>query len=157
MNRFQSGFGMLEILIAMTLIAFGLLGMAGLQASSLRYQKTAHFRSIASIAMSDMAERIRANTQAAHDGKYMASADSMSAGTVPTCSGAGTCSSNQIAAFDVATWLQELSRNLPEGRGEISGDIKTGMKISVCYKDPGYAENSKELGGVHCFSTNVLP
>jgi type IV pilus assembly protein PilV len=60
-TRTISGFTLLEVMVALLVFSIGLLGLAGLQASSLQNNKTADMRSVAIIAAHDMAERIRAN------------------------------------------------------------------------------------------------
>lgn len=156
LNFSQSGFGMLEILIAITIAAFGLLGMAGLQAASLRYQKTAQFRSIANIAVSDMVERIHTNISGARSGEYGTSSGESQTGVLSSCNGVDACTVQELATFDVANWQQDLSRNLPDGRGAISGDVQNGMTIEVCYKDLGLEGNASDKNGIRCLSTIVV-
>lgn len=147
----QSGYGMLEVLISITIASFGLLGMAGLQAASLRYQKTAHFRSIASIAMSDISERMYANAQGVRNGKYASGSEQGFDGDEPVCTDLGACTTNEIARFDLFSWHRNLKRDLPEGYGEISGNAENGVTIKVCFSDPGAQENTSER--TSCFET----
>ena len=55
------GFTLIEVLIAMLVLAVGLLGLAGLQATSLRNNQSAYNRSQATQLAYDLADRIRAN------------------------------------------------------------------------------------------------
>lgn len=57
----QSGFTLLEVLVAIVVLSLGLLGLAGLQAASLRNNQTAYYRGIATQQAYDMADRLRAN------------------------------------------------------------------------------------------------
>ncbi|HMM53798.1 MAG TPA: type IV pilus modification protein PilV [Candidatus Desulfobacillus sp.] len=54
----QAGFSMIEVLIALLIFAFGILGMVGLQASSIRYQTDAGYRSEASVIAEEAVARI---------------------------------------------------------------------------------------------------
>lgn len=54
----QSGFSMIEVLVAILIFAFGILGMVGLQAASIRYQTDAKFRVDASVIAEDAVARI---------------------------------------------------------------------------------------------------
>ncbi|MEY3042918.1 MAG: hypothetical protein RLZZ174_2000, partial [Pseudomonadota bacterium] len=52
-----AGFSLLEVLVAMTLLALGVLGMGGLQLSVLRSQQDAQFRTEATLLAADLLER----------------------------------------------------------------------------------------------------
>lgn len=60
MKQLQSGASLIEAMIAILIIGFGLLGMAGLQAESIAFNQSAYYRSIAADLGTDLAERIRA-------------------------------------------------------------------------------------------------
>lgn len=55
------GFSLVEVLVAVIVLAVGLLGMASLQVSVLKANDSAKFRTIATQASSDLADRIRAD------------------------------------------------------------------------------------------------
>ncbi|HQV14417.1 MAG TPA: type IV pilus modification protein PilV [Denitromonas sp.] len=57
----QRGFSLIEALIAMVVLSIGLLGLAGLQVSSLKFNQTAQLRSKAVTLAYDMQERVRAS------------------------------------------------------------------------------------------------
>lgn len=65
-----SGFTLLEMLVALLVLSFGLLGMAGLQATGLRNNSNAYHRTQATVIAFDMFERMRANRAAAANGDY---------------------------------------------------------------------------------------
>jgi type IV pilus assembly protein PilV len=125
-NRLQvhqeGGFTLLEILVAMVVISLGLLGLAGLQALSLRNNQVAHYRSIASQQAYDMGDRIRANLAGVRLGQY----DTLAAGvpTDPNCftTGCGTPASGtntQMAQTDRFQWNTLNGRVLPAGSGSV--------------------------------------
>ena len=75
----MQGFTLIEVLIAVLVLSIGLLGLASLQAASLKNNYGAYMRSQASILANDMADRIRSNpgsgvagTGGALDGDYNA-------------------------------------------------------------------------------------
>ncbi len=83
----SSGVGLIEVLISILIASFALLGLAGLQVTSLRYQKVAQFRSVASQYTADIADRVRANVTGAKAGNYVTPAgdklgDNRAAGSV---------------------------------------------------------------------------
>ncbi|MCX7101946.1 MAG: type IV pilus modification protein PilV, partial [Methylobacter sp.] len=60
-----AGFTLIEVLIAMLVLAVGLLGLAGLQATSLKSNQSAYNRSQATQLAYDLADRMRANVAGA--------------------------------------------------------------------------------------------
>lgn len=93
----QKGATLLEILITILVISFGLLGLAGLQAVSLKNNNTAYYRSQASMMSHDIIERMRVNKAAALAGAYSV--------TKPT---AGT-----IAGDDLIEWRGNIANVIP--------------------------------------------
>ena len=63
-----SGFTLLEVLVALVILSIGLLGLAGLQAASLRYNHSSYLRSQATLIAYDIVDRMRANRQEALNG-----------------------------------------------------------------------------------------
>lgn len=110
------GFTLVEVLVAVLVLSIGLLGLAGLQATSLRHNHDAQLRSQATMLALDMADRMRANRAAALDGAY--------GGTYgPTdCDAAFTPESQDLAARDTSDWTNALACLLPRGRGAIEPD-----------------------------------
>lgn len=127
MNRTQSGATLIEILITMVIVAVGILGIAGLQLASVRYQQTSIFRASATAQAQVIAERIRANATvlngATDDSSYRAEDDYAAATDIPsnpTCGlGLTTCTPSESAQRDLREWRQLLARELPGGRGSI--------------------------------------
>ena len=120
----QGGFTLLEILVAMVVISLGLLGLAGLQALSLRNNQVAHYRSIASQQAYDMGDRIRANLAGVRLGQYDNLAASIPAD--PNCftTGCGrpqttSPANSQMAQTDQFQWNTLNSRVLPAGAGSV--------------------------------------
>lgn len=118
----QTGFTLIEILVTIVIFAFGMLGVAGLQMVSLTGMDTAQYRSFATLKASDMADRMRANTQVSYAGL---------AGTVSDCrasyfgkvvSNPTACSTDVLAADEIADWTDELAKRLPSGKGVVCMD-----------------------------------
>jgi len=57
----QSGFTLLEVLVAILVLSIGLLGLAGLMASSIRNNHSAYQRTQATWLAYDMIDRMRVN------------------------------------------------------------------------------------------------
>lgn len=98
----------MEVLVALVVMAVGLLGIAGLYVEGLRAGRTAIYRTTAVSLASDMAERIRANPQGAYEGS--------GPGTDYDCvNGAADCSADELAEDDWLHWLADIGRRLPAG------------------------------------------
>lgn len=170
----QQGVGIVEVLIAMVLTAFALLGLAGLQISALRYQKIAHFRALATTYSVDMAERVRANIAGARGGYYSSAMGAYPATTSPAPEGSScgnpVCTAAELAADDIREWRHGLSQAMAGGWGEISGSMNGGFRVIVYFREPGKKNNAAGKnqcregalqGGnnkdVRCFSTVFMP
>jgi len=137
----QTGFTLLEVLIAVLVLSVGLLGLAGLQASSLRNNHSADLRSQATILGYGIADRMRANRTAALAGSY-------------DVAYASTPSGSSIAGSDVSGWKTLLSSALPSGDGRITrtGNIVT---ISVRWTGAGGKASDRGTATTFSFSTRI--
>lgn len=106
------GFGMIEALVAMVIIAVGLLGLAGAQLQAQKAELDAYQRAQAIILLQDIGNRIRANHSTARcyetDGYIGHGADPAD------CAGWGTSDTRNLADTDLGTW-----DDLLEGRGAV--------------------------------------
>lgn len=121
-NRHQSGFTMLEVLISMVIIAFGLLGVAGLQAFALKNNQSAAQRNAAVLLAQDLADRVRANPAGALDGFYHQPDIGNYGGPVSACDASASCTTAQMAAKDLFEWQQRVRSTLPLGAGIVCID-----------------------------------
>lgn len=110
-----AGFSLIEVLVALVVLSVGLLGLAALQSNAVGFNRDAYLRSQATILSYDIADRMRANREAAIDGEY----NSAFATTLPVCNGAvaGT-----VVQQDIAAWRRALVCALPVGNGQIQWD-----------------------------------
>jgi type IV pilus assembly protein PilV len=119
------GFTLVEALIALVVLSIGLLGVASLQLSSLRWNHGASMRSQATLLAYDVLDRMRANQVAANAGEY-----DIAIGATPT----GTT----VAAQDLIGWRTNLSSTLPGGTGAVSRNVvgsNTTYTIEVRWND----------------------
>lgn len=115
------GFTLLEVLIAIVVLSFGLLGLAGIQAVGIKNTTDANLRTLAIQQAYDMADRIRANTVGATAGAY----DSLPAtlpATIPADPGciASGCSATQLRDYDQRLWNTNNQNMLPSGTGAVA-------------------------------------
>ena len=112
----QQGLSLIEVMIALAVFSFGLLALAALMASGLKYNTSALHRSYATSQAYDMADRMRANRLGLDSGYYNNLSGS---GTDPGCIESG-CTPEQMAQYDSWQWNTDNARLLPEGVGTVS-------------------------------------
>jgi len=110
----QSGFTLLEVLVAVLVLSIGLLGLAGLLASSIRNNQSAYQRTQATWLAYDIVDRMRVNRPAA-----LASDYDTTLGTPANCAANPTLSGS-MAAQDLTGWKTLLACALPAGDGAVA-------------------------------------
>lgn len=118
----MQGFTLLEVLVAMLVLSIGLLGLAGLMASSLKNSHSAYHRTQATWLAYDMLDRMRANRHVSLAGGY-----NLGLGASP--------GGSALAATDLGEWDAALSNTLPEGDGSIAVDKDGAATIIVQWND----------------------
>lgn len=126
------GFTLLEVLVAVLVLSFGLLGIAGLLLSTVQNNTIAAQRTTATFLAQDMADRMRQNINATK----AKGADGItnnavyyfnSAGTNLNCYGTsptGACSTPQgVAEKDLYAWNALIKNSLPAGEGVVCRDL----------------------------------
>lgn len=117
----QTGITLLENLVALLVLSIGLLGLAGLQASTFKSSKDATFRAIATQQASDMVNRIRVNTAGAVSGGYNnIPSTPPDIGTVTFCDNT-RCDADQLSNFDAWEWNTRNAALMPGGGGTVVG------------------------------------
>lgn len=99
------GFTLIEALIAFFILSVGMLGIASLQAISLKAGKTSVYTSVATMKVDEILESMRANpgALATYEGT----------GATNNCWNTAACSEAQLAEDDVFLWLKNLKAGLP--------------------------------------------
>jgi len=126
LNQKQQGFGLIEILVSMLILSVGLLGMAGLQVQSLRFNNEAYLRTQATVLASDIVDRMRTNRTAAIDSDSYRFALNDSPTASATACETNACSAGNIAAYDFTQWRANIASALPNGLGSITPVAKVG-------------------------------
>ena len=120
----SGGFTLIEVLVALFVLALGVVGASASQLAAQRTRQHAALTSEAAMLASSLAARMQANAQVAGlpDGAnpylalaYDALADGPPAGGAP-CYGAATCDPLALAAFDLHEARLAIHRNFPAGR-----------------------------------------
>ncbi len=141
----SKGFSLIEVLVAILILAIGLMGITAMQLSSLKVNQGAYYRSQASILASDILDRMRANRDAFLDGDYD---DLDTDGANPTAqaciSQAAGCSSANIAAQDFFEWSQYFNGAfplIPGASGTVAVDGSNNATVIVSWNQEGWADD----------------
>ena len=118
LRKQQSGFTLIEVLVSALILSIGLVGVAGLQAVSLKNNQSAYMRSQASALAYDLADRMRSNVNGANAGSYVPA----NAAATSNCKTTTGCTVQQLAQNDLAEWNASLATNLPLGVGFVCID-----------------------------------
>lgn len=121
-NTLQGGFTLIEIMVAVIVLSIGLLGLAGLQVTSLRNDQSAFMRSQATILAYDIADRMRANGAAVLAGNYEFDSATDTPSAYSNCSTTTGCSVSEMAQNDLYAWNGAIDTVLPDGNGAVCRD-----------------------------------
>jgi len=127
----QSGFTLVEILIAIIILATGLLGLAALQVNTMKANHGALQKTQATFLAYDIVDRLRANRNAAIAENYdiLITDDKPAAGsTLPT--------------MDVNSWMTNIEELLPSGDGAIDCTPTGSCTITVTWNIEREGETS---------------
>lgn len=131
-RRRSRGFSIIEVLIALLVLAIGLLGLAALQAQGLRFNHDAYVRTQATNLAYDIVDRMRSNR--ANVAGYTAPDPGLACD--PLVAGVD---------MDLSCWYDALAATLPGGAGLISANATANFyDVSVGWID----RTPRDFGGV---------
>ena len=105
----QRGMSLIEVMIVIVLLSFGLVGMLGLKLTGLKMTAHAHSRSVAAVHAAEILDRMRANPARARAGEYAIALGA-----------AAPASLASVAQVDLAQWRRGIAQNLPNGTGSVA-------------------------------------
>ena len=123
----QSGFTLLEVLIAVLVFSIGLLGVAAMILTSMRGTHTAQLRTQATLQSQWIADAMRGNADGVMAGNY-------NVDPVPTAGSTNCdagCTAAQTATRDLERWGAQLAQLLPSGTGGINCRLNSPLRGGV--------------------------
>lgn len=152
------GFGLIEVMIAVVVVAIGLLGFAKMQALAVGSTHNSGTRAIIAMQTSALAAAMRSNEAYWAAGLAPATftvtgpvvTDSTLNGLSVDCTSA-TCTPVQVAAFDVKSWGTSLAAMFPNASGTVACSTVLGSPvtctITVTWSENTVAVNAATAGG----------
>jgi len=162
--RPSRGFTLIEVLVALIIIAVGMLGIAKIQALAYASTGTASMRSLAAIEASSLASAMRVNRgywtvapiplTITITGANVNATDGTLNGAISCVSGVGVtpCSTNTLAAYDLHTWATALNKALPNVSATVNcptplpAGTPLGCTIQINWSERNTAINSQSAG-----------
>ncbi|MFZ6774459.1 type IV pilus modification protein PilV [Undibacterium sp. SXout7W] len=124
-NSQTQGFSLIEVLIAIFVVALGVIGAAGLQLTSIRTSQQSSFKSVAVQLANELADKMRSNDaqMKLSDSSnlflkinYNSSVDATPSAPTLCYTSAANCTAADIANADIYEWLMRVKNTLPGGR-----------------------------------------
>lgn len=137
----SQGFSLIEVLVAIVVLSFGLLGMVGMQAFALQSNREARLQGQAAVLARELAEMMRGNKVIGADPSstvnFYLGAFSVGGLTMGSnasyCSGASTstpCATPaDVAKSEMTDWLNRVNTELPDAR------------VTICFDGTPYDTN----------------
>ena len=120
----QKGFSLIEVLVSMLLISFGLLSLGNLQTRNLHFSTEAYTETQKALYLKEIVEVLRANKDSAKLGDYNTSLTSFS--------DLATASSS-FAEIDRYNWFNNLNNVLPGAKASINCGNDSRCVLEVQY------------------------
>ncbi|OYW15342.1 MAG: type IV pilus modification protein PilV [Hydrogenophilales bacterium 12-64-6] len=130
MRMKQSGFTLLEVLVAVLVLAIGLLGLAGLMTASVRNNQSAYQRTQATWLAYDIVDRMRVDRAAALASNY-----NTALGSPAICAATPVLAGATMAANELTDWKNQVACALPAGDGAIAVQANRSVTITVQWND----------------------
>ncbi len=136
----QKGFSLIEVLVALLVLSIGLLGLAMLQVTGMKFNSDAYFRTQATVLAYDIMDRMRANSKGAGNGDYhvpqntnvnakLSTYESCKASAC-NCDTATCATTTNIATYDIGKWYEAQRRILPQSNN-LSTIEKSGNQHTI--------------------------
>ena len=142
LQKKQKGVGLIEVLVTMLVLAVGLLGLAALQNSALRFSHTAALESQAQFLIKDIADSMRASGSPQ---LFTINFGQPAPSAAINCKTTNCSSANALANWSMQQWMANVSSLLPNGRAQIRllNAASREYSIEIEYDDlRGEARNS---------------
>ena len=177
----QRGFSLLEVMVSMLIIMFGMLGIAGMAMLAMSNEEAASYNGVAAVYASNLGALMQGNTaywgtpptSITISGATVTNGPAVFAGTCLN----SACTANQIAYYDLSTWGTQLAAALPSGIASIACiaasspqtcniTISWAEKNVALYNQSGSASgvlatasspaaSTSSCGQTHCYQTVV--
>jgi type IV pilus assembly protein PilV len=159
--RRQLGVSLIEVLVSIVIAAIGLLALAGVNATSVKYTKLSQYRGTATLLATDIGERMRANKAGAVSYAFtttnFAAQVATPAAPAKLCHTVGViCVAAELAAYDLYTWRLLVRSQLPSGSIYIDYQgAQLAQDVWVVWRDPAVSNDDEHSTAVNECPANL--
>lgn len=133
------GYSLIEVMVALLVLAIGVLGLQALLLATLRTSDASAGRTLVSLATQSLADRMAANTPAVWLGSYVGTLTADANATAEqTCARTTPCTPVQLAARDLAAWRRELAADLPDAQALLVCTPARALDATLIARAPPY-------------------
>ncbi len=149
-HRTARGFSLLEVLIAMLVMAFGLLGFALLQTMSVRFTQSANQRTKAVDLANDMLDQMRSNRLLAAQFAAASFTDTATANQCDVTTG------DRSVTQKITAWQCAVRRGLGEGSSANVTLVNGQATVTLNWSDQRWERDSSRTSGSYQTGTVTL-
>lgn len=154
----QQGFSIIEVLVAVVVLVFGVLGMAGLQMQAVNASEQGRYNSRAALQATSIATAMKANPAYWNSPPASITVQGTTVTGGPTaytgiCGNDGTtntiCTSTQMAYYDLQRWGTDIAGSLPVGKFSITCDQSAAppvCTIQISWVEKNIAVRNQDAG-----------
>lgn len=138
--RSENGSSLIEVVVALFVLAVGMLGVLSMQVKSMQFNQSAYYYSQAVYLANEILESMRSNRSVAST--YLIELDEVTPTPAKDCSAQGiTCTPAELRSYNLSQWRQNIAATLTSGKSSIqrSGDF---YAITVQFDDSRSEMNS---------------
>ncbi len=143
------GFTLLEALIGFMILSIGMLGIASLQAISLKAGKTSVYGSVAMMKVNELLESMRVNPTVSALAEYAAAGSGV--GKNNNCTGTVTGNAATLVQYVIYWWNKNLSAGLPAATTTsityVAAAVASPSKMAKVTINVNWNERNKTAGG----------
>lgn len=146
MHTQNSGFTLLEVLVAVVILSIGMLGVGAVLATVHHSTASSYLAQQSAQLAANIIERMRQNPTAAQALDYNVTyAGGALAAPTPQCDSTGTpCSASQQAKYDLYQWLSNVNASLPGANATVVVNLTPSNSydatVTVSYNDAPAAQ-----------------
>ena len=131
--RGEQGSSLIEVVVALFVLAVGMLGVLSMQVKSMQFNQSAYYYSQAVYLANEILESMRSNRSVANT--YLIGLTEQTPNPAKDCKEAGvTCSATELRSYNLKEWRTNIASTLTSGKSSIerNGDY---YAITVQFDD----------------------
>lgn len=160
----QHGFSMIEVMVALVVLVFGVLGMAGLQMQAINATEQGRYNGRAAMQATSIAAAIKANpaywgtppSSVTVQGTTLTGGPTVFNGS---CVSGTICTGEQMAYYDLTTWGSDIAASLPVGTLNIACNLTVSpavCAVTISWMEKNVAGRNQATAGTGPLATGTV-